>query len=119
MTVRKEFVHGKWIEVETIDTGVDVPKIRRARAETFVKVPLEWARKASAAIETPKMMVLLYLLYRAWREHSDTITLPNNALTDYGVSRKLKRRALQQLEAAGLITIKRRAGKSPTVTLVL
>jgi hypothetical protein len=48
-----------------------------------------------------------------------TFPLPNGYLKKHGVSREVKRRVLLELETAGLITIERRTGKTPLVTLVV
>ena len=82
-----------------------------------MKVPLLWATKASAAMCSPKSMLLLYLLYRAWQTKSNTIKVTNDAMA--GLDRRAKRRALRQLERGGLITVKRELRKAPIVTLIL
>ena len=63
------------------------------RNDTFVKVPLWWIEQA-------------------------TFPLPNGRLTKQGADRRAKRRALANLEAAGLITVERKDGKTPVVTLL-
>jgi DNA polymerase I len=51
--------------------------------------------------------------------HRDAPSRPNRRRTRRGTARhEIKRRALQQLEAAGLITIERPAKKTPVVTLM-
>ena len=47
-----------------------------------------------------------------------TFPLPNDRLTKQGADRRAKRRALANLEAAGLITVEREEGKTPVVTLL-
>jgi Mn-dependent DtxR family transcriptional regulator len=64
-------------------------------------------------------LVAIELLHAAWKAHSSSFPLPNGRLARLGVSREVKRRALQKLERAGLITVDRRHGKTPTVTLTL
>jgi hypothetical protein len=64
-------------------------------------------------------MVWVWLAYLAWERRSMSFTLPNERLQIRGVSRYTKRRALQQLETAGLIQVDRSNSKSPTVTLVI
>jgi hypothetical protein len=86
--------------------------------DKFVKVPLWSAEQASQATRTPKAMAWVWLLHLAWAARSNTFRLPNERLKVRGVSRYVKRRALQDLEAAGLIRISRECGKSPTVTLL-
>jgi len=63
--------------------------------------------------------VWILLLRLAWKARSSTFPLPNEKLERDGVSREVKRRALRDLEAAGLITVDRRHGRSPRVTIVV
>jgi hypothetical protein len=107
--------HGRRIEVETLNTGV---KPKRKLVEPFVKVPLHWASKAAKATRTSKAMVWVWLLHSSWKAKSPTFPLPNGKLKHDGVSRFIKRRALRELETAGLITVERRHGKTPVVTLL-
>jgi hypothetical protein len=64
------------------------------------------------------MFVALWLLRLAWKDHNKTVSLPNAQLEAHGIDRRTKRRALQELEAAGLIRIERRSRKAPVVTLL-
>jgi len=86
--------------------------------EPFVKVPLWWAAEAAKATKTPKALVWLRLLHMAWKANSPTFPLPNGKLESEGVSRFAKYRALRELEAAGLVVVERRHGKSPLVSIV-
>src|SRR5262245_2116322 len=86
--------------------------------DQFVKVPLWWAEQASQATRTPKAMAWIRLLHLSWAAHSKTFRLPNDRLRSRGVSCDVKRRALRDLEKAGLIQVTRESGKSPTVTLL-
>jgi hypothetical protein len=89
------------------------------RKETFVKVPLWWFEQATRATKTQQAFVALWLLHLAWKASSTTFPLPNGKLAGHGAGRKAKARALASLEAAGLITVKRRPGKTPAVTLTV
>jgi hypothetical protein len=86
--------------------------------EAFVRIPLWFAAEAAKATKTPASLVYIYLVYRAWKARSTTFSLPNGYLRQWGVSREVKRTALRNLEAAGLIVVDRRHGKTPNVTLV-
>ena len=92
---------------------------RAKSADKFVKVPLWWAEHAARATRTPKAMVWIWLLHLAWAARSNTFTLPNQRLHARGVSRGVKRRALRELEEAGLIQVTRRTRKCPVVTLIV
>jgi hypothetical protein len=108
------FRHGRRIEVETLDPGG--PK--RRRADPFVQVPLRWAIEATKAMRTPKALVWVRLLHLRWKYKAQTFCLPNKWLEEQGVSRFVKNRTLNELEANGLIAVERRPHKSPRITLL-
>jgi hypothetical protein len=89
------------------------------RKETFVKVPLWWFEQATRATKTQQAFVAVWLLHLRWKAGSTTFSLPNGRLAERGAGRKAKARALASLEAAGLITVERRPGKTPAVTLTV
>ena len=91
---------------------------KRPRKDTFVQVPLWWIEAATKATENPRAMVCIWLLHLAWKTHSMTFPIPNAGLAKRGVDRRAKYRVLRDLEASGLITVDRRSGKTPVVTLV-
>jgi hypothetical protein len=68
--------------------------------------------------KTPKALVWVWLLHTSWKTKSATFPFPNGKLKNAGTTRFTKRRALQELETAGLITVQWRHGKTPIVTLV-
>ena len=109
--------HGKQILVETLKTpGM---KAREAgKQQQFVKVPLQWAADAAKATGTRGAMVWILLLHMAWKTKSTTFPLSNVMLAQYGVSREMKRRVLEKLEASGWIKIERRWKRNPIVTLL-
>jgi hypothetical protein len=92
--------------------------VKRKKAEPFVKVPLWWIEQATRVTRTPKALVCIWLLHLAWKAKSATFPLPNGSLHKRGITRFTKRRALRELEEAGLIAIERRPRKTPIVTLV-
>ena len=88
------------------------------RKDAFVKVPLWWIEQATRATRSPQAFVCVWLLHLAWKAGNMTFPLPNGRLTKQGADRRAKRRALANLEAAGLITVEREDGKTPVVTLL-
>src|SRR5207302_5295811 len=60
------------------------------------------AEQAARATRTPKAFVWLWL-HLSWKAKTNTFPLPNEQLNKHGVNRKVKGRALGELEAAGLI----------------
>jgi DNA polymerase family A len=99
-------------------TQAYLTKRKKRKDELFVRVPLWWAVEAAKATGTLKMLVLLELLHRSWKARDLTFPFPNGSLGKTGVGREAKRRVLRDLEAAKLVTIERRHGKTPMVTLV-
>jgi hypothetical protein len=95
------------------------PVGRGKKAKPFVQVELEAIAAANAAIGCPGATVMLYIRYLVWSENSSTVMLPNQTLTELGVSRDVKRRTLRRLEQAGLIAVERRGSRSPKVTLLV
>jgi hypothetical protein len=91
----------------------------KAHKDLFVKVPLWWIEQATRATRSPQAFVCVWLLHLSWRARSMTFPLPNGRLGKRGSDRRAKARALAALEAAGLITVDRRHGKTPVVTLVV
>ena len=95
-------------EGDPLDGPPAPPKDRKSRAaqgrvEPFVKVPRWWMAAACKATDNHKALVCVELLYVAWKVKSLTFPLPNARLEKLGVHRETKRRALRDLEQAGLI----------------
>jgi hypothetical protein len=116
MTTRYVTRGGRQFAIETLETNAK-PTPRR-RAESFAKVPLEWAARAAKATGTPRALVWVLLLRLSWQAKGKPFPFPNAALARYGVKREAKRRVLVALEAGGLVKVERRHGRSPIVTLV-
>ena len=110
-------VHCKQILVETLETP-SMKALEDRKHQQFVKVPLRWAEDAAKATGTRGAMVWILLLYMAWKTKSTTFTLSNVMPVRYGVSREMKRRVLEKLEASGRIKIERRRKRNPIVTLL-
>ena len=110
--------HGKQIMVETLETP-SVKALEARKHQQFVKVPLQWAADVAKATGTRGAMVWILLLHMAWKTKSTTFSLSNVMLARYGVSREMKRRVLERLEASGLIKIERRRKRNPIVTLLM
>ena len=85
----------------------------------FALKALWWIAVAAKATNTRRALVCIELLYASWKARNLTFPLPNGRLKKLGISRETKRRALQDLERAGLIVVERRPRKTPIVTLVL
>ena len=90
---------------------------KRKKVRSYVQIPLKRAGHAAAVTGGKRMLVWMLILYRSWQQQTPTVVVSNTMLRQYGISRETKRRALEQLEAAGLITVEWRATKNPIVTV--
>ena len=92
---------------------------RHKKGEHFLKgpVPLIWLARA-ACCRGKALHVAIILCYRAGLQKSDTIKVPGWTAKKFGLDRHAKTRALKALEEAGLVSITRRQGCSPQVTLL-
>jgi hypothetical protein len=88
------------------------------KKDLFVKVPLWWIEQATQATRSPQALVCIWLLHLAWQAKSASFPLPNDRLARRGADRQAKRRALANLEKAGLISVERQPRKAPIVTLL-
>jgi hypothetical protein len=92
---------------------------RAKKGEWFLKGPVPWAwLKRAMALPGKALAVGLIL----WRERGcrrqDTIYFDQTCAARDGVPKQVARRALRQLEKAGLIIARRRAGRGFDVTIL-
>ena len=80
-------------------------------------IPLDWLQRA-ARLSGKALHVGNALWFRSGIERSRTVKLTNVLLQQFGVDRHAKARALRQLEAAGLVAVSRKPGRSPMVTIL-
>jgi hypothetical protein len=92
--------------------------VKRKKPRPFAKVYLDTAAGAFAAVNCQKAILWVWLVHRMWKRQSLTVSVPNAELTKLGVNRSAKSQALRQWESAGLISVDRRARKTPLVTLL-
>jgi hypothetical protein len=80
-------------------------------------IPLEWLGLA-ARLPGKALAVALAIWFESGRKKNRrTVTLTRAILDRFGVNRYAAYRALQDLEGAGLVTVKRQQGKNSVVTL--
>ena len=84
----------------------------RKTADRFAMVPIWWVEQAAKATNTPRALLLVWLLYLAWETKSNTFSLTNVQLR--GVHRNTKYKMLLELEAAGLIQSQGKAKRLPS-----
>jgi hypothetical protein len=110
-----------WAKKRLVELKAAAPVKRKKKVEPFVKVPLWWIEEAARMAHSPTTLVLVELLYAAWKAKSLTFPLPNGRLKRLGVSRKVKYQVLRNLETGKgrLIVVDRRTRKTPVVTLTV
>jgi hypothetical protein len=106
--------HGRRIEVVTLDTGTAAkPK----RSGLFVMVPMTWVERLAAQRSVAVWPVAIRILHLDWKSAGQPVVLGNMALRELGVGPEGKKSGLAILEGLGLISVKRRPGCAPRVTL--
>ncbi len=95
------------------------PPQRLRKGERFLKgpIPLSWLETA-AALPGRSLHAGIALWYAAGLTRSASVPLSNISGLRFGLDRNAKYRALGWLEGAGLITVERKLGRAPVVTLV-
>jgi DNA-binding transcriptional ArsR family regulator len=118
--IKREFHHGKWIEVVYMPANHRVEKrTQRVKREPgFLLVPAAWV-KALYSLPPPCHAVAYCLLRRQWSKGSNQFRIGNGTLAKVGVTWRTKMRALRLLAEAGLVEIELRGARfTPTVTLL-
>jgi DNA-binding transcriptional ArsR family regulator len=72
---------------------------------------------AAAQLPGKALAVYLAIRHRTDLTRKNAVKLPAGLMRDLGVSKDAKARALRQLEAAGMITVRRQDGQSPIIAL--
>jgi DNA-binding MarR family transcriptional regulator len=89
------------------------------KGERFLKGPIPWKWITEAAsISGNAVRVSMAIWHLAGMMKTDTVKLSNKILAELGVDRSGKYRTLDRLETAGLISLKKRPGCSPEVTIL-
>jgi hypothetical protein len=108
---------GKRIAVVSITD--DAPAKAKWQGGLYAQVLLKEAAAIAKTVKSAQhLFVWVWLLHLAWREGSKTFQVSNTALTEYGISRWIKYRALLALEAVGFIALKRDGKEALTVTIL-
>jgi hypothetical protein len=116
----KDLQRNDWSEVpdSQIPTRkVESPRDRR-RCNLFIPaIPLKWFDRACCL--PGKALAVGLILWRLVKmRKSDTVPLTTTTLKQHGLGRWAKYKALESLENAGLVSVRRRIKKNPEVTLI-
>jgi hypothetical protein len=97
--------------------GTARPKVCRKKGHFIYRVPVDWA--AAAAILPGKCLAVgLALWFKFGMEKKRQVKVTRELLRKFGVNRYAGRRAINQLEAAGLVAVDRGQGRSSLVTII-
>jgi hypothetical protein len=105
---------GKKIAITSIIDDDEV----KPKDGAYARVLLKGAAELAKATKSQQLFIWIWLLHRAWEKNSKTFSVPNTALTEYGIKRETKRCALLALEAAGFIALERNGKQALTVTIL-
>jgi hypothetical protein len=89
-------------------------KSRRSKRE-FIQITREQSERLDKAKNIATYKIFLHLLFLNWKSPGRTIRLANGALTQRGIHRRTKSRALLELKKLGLIKLRMRPRKSPEI----
>ncbi len=92
---------------------------RPRKGNRFLKGPIPWAWLVEACnLPGQCAQLALALWFLSGARKSRTVSLSSQITAELGISRNAKRRALEWLEGAGLVSVERRTRKAPLVTLL-
>jgi hypothetical protein len=80
-------------------------------------VPLPWLIKASQC-SGKTFVVAIVIWFRSGLSKSNQVNLTSKVLKQFGIDRSAKSRAIHHLEDAELITVERKSGKNPVITIL-
>ena len=91
---------------------------RASKGQRFLRgpIPLDWL-SAAAALPGRSLHVGVALWLEAGLRNSAVVPLSNLTGRYFGLDRNAKYRGLEWLEQAGLISVERKLGRAPMVTL--
>ena len=90
----------------------------RRRSREFVMMSREQSDRLDKAVNFGTERVFRHLLFLDWRAPGKPLQVGNIALAKKGIDRRVKWRALRELETLGLIVVKWPSKRSPVVTVL-
>lgn len=95
----------------------NTPDKKATKPLPYVKAPMGWLARAAQC--SPKALhVAVILHYQSSLEKSKTVKFTRKHRECFGIAAKAARRALQGLENAKLVKVKRPRGGAPIVTIL-
>jgi hypothetical protein len=93
-------------------------RVKQRRSESFLRGPIP-IQLIGAVLELPRrpLPVLLAICHRTAITGQPWVTLPERVMAEFKFDRKVKSRALAEMERAGLIQVKRTPGRPVLVSL--
>jgi DNA-binding transcriptional ArsR family regulator len=91
--------------------------VKRHLRPPFVIAEITTLKLAADVLGGKALMVWLYLVFETRRQGIKTIPVSNVGLAGWGVERRLKYKALDRLERAGLVHVSRMGKRSLRVTV--
>jgi hypothetical protein len=107
-----------WMEAPDDLAAAGTPRRRRGRGgagvSRFIGCPLSWFMLVFQVVRGKNELAFALYLYRLRMiRHSGTVKVSNSRLlTELGIDRYAKYRALRRMEQAGIITLKRQNSRS-------
>ena len=92
-------------------------KTRRKKGHFIYRVPVDWVA-AATVLHGKCLAVGLALWFKFGVEKKRQVKVTRALLQKFGVNRHAAWRAINQLEAAGLVTVDRGRGRSSLVTII-
>jgi hypothetical protein len=83
----------------------------------YVRVPWAWVEHLRSVKAGSTWHLAHVLLYEHWRTGGKPIVLSNVAMREEGIKPRSKSRGLVELTKLGLITVERKTGRSPRITV--
>ena len=94
-------------------------KYKPKHGEKFIKGPIPWEWVQRAALQPGKSLhVSVAIWFLAGLKKSHEFSLSQSVMRDMGVKRHAAYRALEQLERAKLIEVKRKRGANPMIRIL-
>lgn len=103
------------------NTRLETKTKRKRNTQPFLKgpIPLPWLlRAATLPGKAPLLMALALFYLSGLRKTKQGIRLTGKQLEKFGVKRRTSYNALTKLETAGLVSVKRKVGRSPVVDIL-